>query len=234
MVSMMVSSEKAWGRSSVGRAPQWHCGGRRFDPDRLHACPLRKIVAGGQTGADRAALDFARSIGLPHGGWCPADRKAEDGRLSRCYPLRETPSRLYRCRTEWNARDSDATVVFTIGKRARGGSLLTLRLAERLGKPCIHLLATERSRAPARLVDFLRVNRVAVLNVAGSRESDEPGVGEWTRVVLRDALGSGGSALRRPGAQPKNTLLSRSPRRNRSIGGIGSPKSEGPPGARSR
>jgi predicted Rossmann-fold nucleotide-binding protein len=75
------------------------------------------IISGGQTGADRAALDFAIEHGIPHGGWCPRGRIAEDGPIPLCYSLRETPSRRYAQRTEWNVRDSHATVVFTIGDR---------------------------------------------------------------------------------------------------------------------
>ncbi len=73
-----------------------------------------KIVSGGQTGADRAALDFAIDHGIPHGGWCPRGRKCEDGTIADCYKLNETPSAEYPQRTEWNVRDSDGTVVFSM------------------------------------------------------------------------------------------------------------------------
>jgi hypothetical protein len=71
---------------------------------------IPKIVSGGQTGADRAALDWALSHQLPCGGWCPKGRKAEDGPIEAKYPLKESPSASYLQRTEWNVRDSDATV----------------------------------------------------------------------------------------------------------------------------
>jgi hypothetical protein len=75
---------------------------------------VEKIVSGGQSGADIAALDFAIERGIPHGGWCPRGRKAEDGTIDPRCNLQETPSGDYIQRTEWNARDSDGTVVFSI------------------------------------------------------------------------------------------------------------------------
>src|SRR5687767_3104152 len=101
--------------------------------------PIKKIVSGGQTGADRAALDFAIAHRLPHGGWCPAGRTAEDGVIDWRYRLKETPSPTYTQRTEWNVRDSDATVVFSIASSLVGGSQLTCEFATRHGRPCIHI-----------------------------------------------------------------------------------------------
>ena len=73
-----------------------------------------KIISGGQTGADRAALEFAIKQGIPHGGWCPKGRRSEDGQIDAKYQLQETPSSNYLQRTEWNVRDSDGTVIFSI------------------------------------------------------------------------------------------------------------------------
>ena len=70
-----------------------------------------EIVSGGQTGVDRAALDAALALGMRCGGWCPAGRWAEDGPIDPRYPLRETPSGDPAQRTEWNVRDSDATLI---------------------------------------------------------------------------------------------------------------------------
>jgi Circularly permutated YpsA SLOG family len=97
------------------------------------------IISGGQTGADRAALDWAIKHNLAHGGWCPKGRKALDGPLDARYQLKETPSAEYLERTEWNVRDSDATVVFTLAKKATGGSRKTISFAKKHKKPCIHL-----------------------------------------------------------------------------------------------
>jgi hypothetical protein len=80
-----------------------------------------KIVSGGQTGADRAALDWAIFHDLPHGGWCPKGRKAEDGVIPDQYQLTETSSASYPQRTQWNVRDSDGTVIFTMTSKLFGG-----------------------------------------------------------------------------------------------------------------
>lgn len=150
------------------------------------------IVSGGQTGADRAALDFAIEFGLPHGGWCPRGRKAEDGPIDERYRLTETPSHRYSQRTEWNVRDSDATVVFSIAPEVTGGTALTLALAMRLGKPSMHLSGEVASAAGADpvqdLLDFLAAHRVSRLNVAGPRASQEPEVAAFVRRVLVAAL----------------------------------------------
>src|SRR6187397_3130266 len=98
-----------------------------------------KIVSGGQTGADRAALDWAIVRGIPHGGWCPKGRRAEDGPIDGRYRLNETPSANYVQRTEGNARDSDATVVFSIGEILTGASRKTVELARKQGRPVLHL-----------------------------------------------------------------------------------------------
>ena len=90
---------------------------------------LSKIVSGGQTGADRAALDWAIAHQIPHGGWCPKGRKAEDGKLDTRYCLNETPSADYAQRTSCNVWQSDATVIFSLKKALIGGSHLTLTIA---------------------------------------------------------------------------------------------------------
>ena len=97
-----------------------------------------KIVSGGQTGADRAALDWALAHGVECGGWCPKGRKAEDGPIDPKYPLKKTPSAAYIQRTEWNVRDSDATVLFSVNRVLSGGSKKTLEFARKHGNPaCI-------------------------------------------------------------------------------------------------
>src|SRR5215469_17702424 len=83
------------------------------------------IISGGQTGADRAVLDWAIDRGIPHGGWCPRGRRAEDAPLESRYGLKETPSEDYAQRTKWNVRDSDGTVIFSLKPQLIGGSELT-------------------------------------------------------------------------------------------------------------
>ncbi|MEI6605744.1 MAG: putative molybdenum carrier protein [Verrucomicrobiota bacterium] len=158
-----------------------------------------EIISGGQTGADRAGLDFAIARGLPHGGWCPKGRKAEDGPLSARYGLTETPSASYLVRTERNAAESDATVIFTVGSLT-GGSKRTAEFAKRHGRPFLHLsLAPGRDgMAAEKLADFIRRHRVVRLNVAGSRESKAPGIHAQACNVLDitlDRLGSPRPAL---------------------------------------
>ena len=132
-----------------------------------------RIVSGGQTGADRAGLDWAIARGVEHGGWCPRRRTAEDGQIPLRYALTETPSSGYPQRTEWNVRDSDATVVFTISDDLTGGSLLTVKCAAKLKKPCIHISARMH---PKYLAQFLSQHSVRTLNVAGQRESNAPDI----------------------------------------------------------
>jgi hypothetical protein len=143
---------------------------------------LKKIVSGGQAGVDRAALDTARALGIPAGGWCPRGRIAEDGCIRRRYRLVETPSRGYAQRTEWNVRDSDATLVINRG-RLDGGTLLTVQLARRLRKPVFVVQLGRRLRR-AQWLAWLRRNRVRVLNVAGPRESKRPGIYREARLLL--------------------------------------------------
>lgn len=100
---------------------------------------VERIISGGQTGADRAALDFAIAHGVPHGGWCPKGRRAEDGGVPDRYALQATPSKEYGQRTEWNVRDAGATVIFTIGPELTGGSELTAECTVKHGKPWLHL-----------------------------------------------------------------------------------------------
>ncbi len=100
---------------------------------------IDRIVSGVQTGADRAALDFAINHGLPHGGWCPKGRRAEDGRIPPRYQLVETPSKDYEQRTRWNVRDSDATLIISKSPQLTGGSAYTRRCAEQLDRHCLHV-----------------------------------------------------------------------------------------------
>ena len=155
------------------------------------ASKLRKIVSGGQAGVDRAALDWALARGVPCGGWCPLGRWAEDGPIDVRYPLRETPGADPALRTEWNIRDSDGTLIVTLARRMSGGTLLTAGLARRLARPLLHLAKADGPAAgQAELLrQFIEQHEIRVLNVAGPRESGEPGVGEFAAGLLEDALG---------------------------------------------
>ena len=148
---------------------------------------IPKIVSGGQTGADRAALDWALARGVECCGWCPKGRKAEDGPISQKYPLIETPSADYVQRTEWNVRDTGGTVIFSIGPELTGGSKKTVEFAVKHNKPCLHLDSRQSDAAQA-LRDFVADNEILTLNVAGPRTSEEPGVGEFVKSVLAGAF----------------------------------------------
>jgi len=175
---------------------------------------IEKIISGGQTGADRAALDFALAHAIPHGGWCPRGRRAEDGPLAERYQLAETPDTEYAQRTEWNVRDADATVIFSVASALAGGSQQTAEFARRWEKACLHL-AREREGAEAAgvLSEFLAAHQVRTLNVAGPRQSEEPEVAGFCRQTLEGALSHPASGkarnkparnnlpLRRPGAK---------------------------------
>ena len=151
------------------------------------AVPIERIVSGGQTGVDRAALDVASELGIPCGGWCPKGRKAEDGPLPEDYPLQETPSRKYAERTEWNVRDSDGTLILTIGTPI-GGTALTVGCAERLGKPCLVVDLGDSEQSPAAVKGWLDGHGIRKLNLAGPRESQQPGIYGRAAVFLRELL----------------------------------------------
>ena len=147
-----------------------------------------KIISGCQTGADRAALDWAIEHGIPHGGWCPNGRKAEDGPIDSRYQMKETPSSGYAQRTEWNVSDSHGTVVFSIAARLTGGLKKTVELARKHHKPVLHLSREGGPPLPEqRLLRFLREHGIKILNVAGPRASKEPEVAAFVKEVLDKA-----------------------------------------------
>lgn len=146
---------------------------------------LHRIISGGQTGVDRAALDVAMAHGLACGGWVPRGRRAEDGRVPASYPLRETPGFAYVERTRLNVRDADATLILTRGNPV-GGTALTVDVATRLRRP--HVVVDLESGLDAMASRaWLTALRVRVLNVAGPRESGAPGIYAQARDFL-DAL----------------------------------------------
>ena len=143
---------------------------------------LRKIVSGGQTGVDRAALDAALARGVPVGGWCPRGRRAEDGPIPERYPLRETPSTEYEQRTAWNVRDSDGTLIITDGTM-EGGTALTMQEAERQGRAVLHVRTGDP--VPVEMIQgWGETNDIRVLNVAGPRASEVEGIYERSRRLL--------------------------------------------------
>jgi hypothetical protein len=151
---------------------------------------LQKLVSGGQTGVDRAALEVALELGIPCGGWCPRGRKAEDGVIPTRYPLTETETEDYDCRTERNVRDSDGTLILVRGP-LQGGTALTAELAGRYSKP---LRVVDLTAPPDfdRTSDWFAQYRIHVLNVAGPRESGQPGIYAQAADYLRKLLAAPG------------------------------------------
>lgn len=135
---------------------------------------VERIVSGGQTGVDRAALDVALLLGIPCGGWCPRGRKAEDGTIAERYPLQETQSSDYRQRTAANVRDSDGTLILHHG-RLTGGTALTVQIAEHTSKPCM-VVDLGTAPSPTNTLNWIGNHHIRVLNVAGPRESQSPGI----------------------------------------------------------
>lgn len=136
---------------------------------------IQKIVSGAQTGADRAALDAALERGFPCGGWVPKGRIAEDGVVPERYlHLEQTPGADYEQRTEWNVRDSDATLIVSHGP-LNGGSLYTLEMAEKHEKPCLHvdLTGLHMHEVLEKITPWLHSVRPAILNIAGPRTSKD-------------------------------------------------------------
>ena len=151
---------------------------------------MPKIIhSGGQTGADRAALDWAIRHGVEHGGWCPKGRRAEDGPLADRYQLKETESAGYRQRTKRNIMDCDATLVVILGE-LDGGTLETVKLAKRYGKPSLLLQLDEMALSDAanQLRAWLKAEQPQSLNIAGPREEKLPGVYNMTLALLEICL----------------------------------------------
>jgi hypothetical protein len=143
---------------------------------------IRKVVSGGQTGADRAALDWAIEHEIPHGGWCPAGRRAEDGIIPERYRLQETPGHNYEQRTRWNVRDSDATLIISLSAELAGGALATRQSAEKMKHPYLHVYPGHEWRE--RIAAFFEATPVQILNVAGPRCSGASGIEQFVHEVL--------------------------------------------------
>jgi len=133
---------------------------------------LGKIISGGQTGVDRGALDAALAADFPTGGWCPADRSAEDGAIPPWYPLIPLDGGGYRERTLQNVVDSDGTVILAPGELT-GGTHLTLEFCKERGKPALVIDAAQHpaSEAAAQIATFIERHSIRTLNVAGPRAS---------------------------------------------------------------
>jgi len=150
---------------------------------------IKKIISGGQTGADQGALDAAIKYSFPHGGWIPKGRMTEDGILPEKYKLKEMPTSSYPKRTEQNIIDSDGTVIISHGKLT-GGSKLTQKLAEKHKRPCLHI---DLNKTPAFIAatlinSWINIHKIESLNVAGSRASKDPKIYEDTTYIIQGVI----------------------------------------------
>lgn len=155
----------------------------------LKKSPIQKIVSGGQTGVDRAALDVAIFLEMEHGGWCPAGRRAEDGAIPERYDLKEMSSRDYAKRTEQNVVDSDGTLVLYWAKM-KGGTRLTYRLAAKHQRPRLSVDLFDKEWPTEFVRDWIATENISVLNVGGPRESSHQGIGKLAEQFLSSVFGT--------------------------------------------
>lgn len=146
---------------------------------------LKKIISGGQTGADQGALDAAMEKGFRYGGSIPAGRKTENGPLPSSYAMTVMSSAEYRVRTLQNIKDADGTLILSHGPLS-GGSLLTLNLAEKLERPCLHInfSAIDTKDATIEARRWIRENRIETMNVAGPRASSDSRIHNRVRLLV--------------------------------------------------
>lgn len=150
---------------------------------------IEKIISGGQTGADQAALDAAIKLGIPHGGWVPKGRMTENGPLHEKYNLIETPTNLYPERTERNVVDSDGTLILSHG-HLTGGSEYTRKMALKLNKLFLHIDLSAKTRfdAAVQINNWIVAHDIKVLNVAGPRASKDPKIYDATLDIIESVL----------------------------------------------
>ena len=149
---------------------------------------IRKIISGGQTGVDQAALDVAIKLAVAHGGWIPKGRLTESGPLPEKYRLKETGSSSYADRTEKNVQDADGTLIISRGQLT-GGSEYTREMATRHNRPWLHIDLSQMAAFQAAIAinQWVLQNKVEVLNVAGPRASKDPAVYKDAVNVLESA-----------------------------------------------
>ncbi|MEI6691244.1 MAG: putative molybdenum carrier protein [Chlorobium sp.] len=132
---------------------------------------LKKIVSGGQSGVDRAALDAAIAVCIDYGGWCPKGRRSEDGGIPERYLLQETPHADYRQRTAWNVRDSDGTLIL-VRNRLKGGSRYTYECAIKTERPCM-IVRFDNMPAIESVMQWIIRHAIETLNIAGPRATSD-------------------------------------------------------------
>ncbi len=161
---------------------------------------IKKIISGGQTGVDQAALRAAMILGLDYGGWCPTNKRSEDGPIPTHFKLTPTPQERSAdapdiprsMRTEWNIRDSQGSLVLNPVEHSDPGTSWALQCAETYDKP-VMILSTDDPEAEQKLMDWLQKHNIKELSVGGPSEKTSPGVGdkvfEFLVKVLKVASG---------------------------------------------
>ncbi|MBL7112815.1 MAG: putative molybdenum carrier protein [Bacteroidales bacterium] len=149
---------------------------------------IKKIISGGQTGADQGGLDFALEYGIEAGGWCPKGRICENGVIPARYPVEEVEEDDYNLRTKQNVRDSDGTLLIIRDGLMEEGTHLTIDFCRDFSKPWflvdLKVMSGQLESIYSALADWTDKNRISVLNVAGNRESNSPGIQEETAALL--------------------------------------------------
>ena len=150
---------------------------------------IEKIISGGQTGADRGAIDAAIKYCFLYGGWIPKGQLTENGTLPDEYKLKEMPTKNYPARTEKNVLASDGTAIITHGKLT-GGSALTKKLAKKHKRPYLHINLNETPTflASSKINALINENNIEVLNAAGSRASKDPQIYEDTKYIIQGVI----------------------------------------------
>jgi hypothetical protein len=167
------------------------------------------VISGGQTGVDRAALDAAIQCGIPTGGWCPKDRRSEDGHIPSRYPLRQTASRSYAVRTEYNVRDSDGTLILLYGVLS-SGTRLTLESANAQQRPLLTIDLNSPENSQPTQIDtvaaWISLHKIRVLNIAGPRGSSSPRIYplalQFVSLLLRQVTGDLTQTINPPQQSP--------------------------------
>ena len=150
---------------------------------------IKKIISGGQTEADHAALDVAIKLGIPHGGWIPKGRISEDGPLPDKYKLQEMPTENYSECIKQNVIDSTGTLIISYG-RLTGNSDYARKMALRHRRQIlgIDLNQTIDSKAASLLNDWIQLYRIEILYVIGPSSTVNPDVGKHTKLIVEWAL----------------------------------------------
>jgi hypothetical protein len=155
--------------------------------------PWLKIITGGQTGVDTGAMDFALDYGYPLDGYCPKNRKSENGKIPEKYPLTELQSEKYFDRTKKNVLASDGTLIIKDKQPLGAGSTDTIVVCKKYKKPFFIAETNLKPEGCDKFISWLKTNNIRVLNIAGNRKSQSPGIAEKAYTLLEFLLQPDGS-----------------------------------------